>query len=279
MPRSGYSHLGWGPVGSWLEVAMILFALFACEDIRETRDILQGVTERRVAAGLVLDVVPPEDPALEGVLDAVGAFAPGTVATAFLALAENPEALEDIPFTEATVTLSDGGSSGALENQDNGSYLLTGGSELVYEPGRTWSLQVEGMSDSGPSSAELSLPEGLAAAGQVPWEHAPGQPVPLAFEEALDVDQVAVVVFDSAGTITWSNHPSDIQSVYGFTHGAAVRSVEIPGEAFPGEDVYAVGIAGLALTEATDLEGLNTLLSSVAVGRMTVHPVSTITLP
>lgn len=253
---------------------LLALTLLGCDAIRETLDVVDNITDTRVVGGIVLDVVPPEDPELLPSLEDAG-LEGGTVATAFLALAERADDLTDVPFPDATVTLSNTDTTGTLESQGDGSYLMEpDASALQYAAGDTWTLHIEGL-DTTDSSVTLRLPEALDAGAQLPTTHEPGQPLSLTRTDP-SIEQLLVVVTDSSGDITFSNEPTDIASLYRFTHGELTEELEIPGTAFPEPDLYVVGVAGLNFTEAADLEGLNTLLSSVAVGRMTLHPVSTL---
>ena len=50
---------------------------------------------------------------------------------------------------------------------------------------------------------------------------------------------------------------------------------EIPGTAFPGDSVYAVGVAGVVHTTGDQLDNMNTALSTIMTGDMKVYAVNT----
>ncbi|MCB9690909.1 MAG: hypothetical protein H6736_03755 [Alphaproteobacteria bacterium] len=244
---------------------MLVLSLLACAQIRETRDILGGLTEARVAASLLLDVpAPPVDVDLP--------FPEGTVATAFLAEAEDADSLEDAPFAGATVAVGDGTSSALLDDNGDGTYTLGPEASLPYVAGARWTLAIDGMGD-GRSTAEVVLPDAVDPGSAFDAVHPIGSPLVLPIDTP-DVERVLAFVLDGSGEVVWSNEPGDIEEVFRFLHGPVTAELTLPAEAFPTAGAYAVGLAGLSLADAGDLDGLNTALTSVAAGRLEVHPLA-----
>jgi hypothetical protein len=92
---------------------------------------------------------------------------------------------------------------------------------------------------------------------------------------AYDYDAVLVAVLNvQTGELTYSNEPEGIQEMYDFTHtGSEVKRHEIPGVAFSGASVYAVGVAGMRNAGVDDYSDMNTGLSSFMVGQMRFYAV------
>jgi hypothetical protein len=109
----------------------------------------------------------------------------------------------------------------------------------------------------------------------LPTAHSAGQPLSVDLA-GQGFDSVLVVVLDAASLeLSYSNEPADIQELYEFGHGGTGDSVEIPGDAFPGDSLYAVGVAGLVTADAADLDEVNTALSSMLAGKFRFYPVQT----
>lgn len=250
-----------------LAPALLLPLLVGCEDLNEK---LSDYTNPTVVQGLVLGVAQPDfDFDLSGT-----EFDKGTAAVVFLANAANADEIEEAPITGATVSmLSD--STGKLKMKDEGSgqYSLTGDDGLEYTVGEDLDLNI--VHADGTSGASVTAP--AAANADIPETHTRGT--------ALTVDltgqsfnSVLIAVFDaSSGDVTFSNQPEGIKEIYEFTHGGSGSlAVEIPASAFPGQSVYAVGVAGLKNAGEDDYTEANTLLSTYLAGKMKFWPVSTL---
>ena len=88
-----------------------------------------------------------------------------------------------------------------------------------------------------------------------------------------DYDGAFVVVVDQDGNIVWDNRPEDIRGVYELTRGEPAGEVAIPAEAFPQVGAYLVGVAGIRTTTGReDLEGMNTVLSTMMAGQLKFEP-------
>jgi hypothetical protein len=88
------------------------------------------------------------------------------------------------------------------------------------------------------------------------------------------------VIDVQSGETTYSNQPEDIKSLYEFTRGNdEITTVEVPGTAFSGQSIYALGVAGMVHTTSEDIENMNSALSSVMGGKMRMFPVVTATMP
>lgn len=254
--------------------AALLFLATGCDLFDESKEILSGLTNPLVVQGMVLGIEAPD---AEGI-DLEGTdYEEGTLMVAFLADAANVDEIEDAPVTGASVRL-EGDVMGSIEATEagGGSYTITPDQGVAYVDGADWTMVV-GV-DGELSTATLRLAEEVTLT--VPEQHSQDSPISLDLTAGA-YDSALVVVLDGrSGEITYSNEPAGVKEYYDFTHSTeTVGVVEIPGEAFPEQSLYAVGVAGMLNSGADDLDGMNTLLSAVMVGKMKFFPVSTIVIP
>lgn len=235
---------------------------------------LDDLTNRLVGEGLVVGVQAPTDDRID--LGDIG-YEPGATATMFLAEAAIVDDLEKLPVSGATVTASDGPTSVNLgEQAGTGAYVSLPGSGLAYTAGNTMTVTVEVGKNVGTGS--IVLPEGADLT--IDELHTANEPLDLDLTGKGFTGTLIVVVDTLSGDVTYSNEPKDIRAVYELARGSTeVTSVTIPGDAFAGETVYALGFAGLNHTSSGDFDGMNSLLSSILAGQMEFHPVVTAPLP
>ncbi|MCO4743325.1 MAG: hypothetical protein KC912_00965 [Proteobacteria bacterium] len=247
---------------------LLVLPLAGCELFQNGTDIVGGLLNPLVAEGMMITTVPPDagvgDSGIGGFDLSSAGIDEGVTLTLFLADAANVTQIDQAPVAGASVSLhgSDVTDAGA------GLYTLAGGG-LTYEAESTWNLDiaVEGTS----ASAALHLPV-------EPTFTLPA----LAANTAIDIDltgqgfdSALVIVMEAGGAVTYSNQPEGIREFYEFTHGGeAVTVVEVPGEAFPNNGFYAVGVAGLTHTVAEDLTEMNTALTSIMAGKMVFETAS-----
>ncbi|MED5372669.1 MAG: hypothetical protein VX899_16755 [Myxococcota bacterium] len=252
---------------------LLLFTLIGCEylpDPNDVQDTLDGLTNPLVVQGIVLGVAEPESDQI----DLSGTdFAQGTAVTIFAADAASVSEIENAPVTgadasfkigqQAAVTLEAGAAPGAYKAVGDGLEYVAGAlGELSFAVG------------DGASGAQVTLPPAVDVL--LPPQH-DGSDLTVDLSEQ-SYDQVLVVVFDlSTQEITYSNEPKDIAELYEYsTAEGAGDSVVIPGaEAFPGESIYAVGIAGMVKGDSSSFSSMNTALSSLQAGQLVFQPVST----
>ncbi|MBX2800418.1 MAG: hypothetical protein KTR31_22250 [Myxococcales bacterium] len=251
---------------------MWLVLLGAC-DFGNLQDQLEGLTNPLVAEGMVIGVAEPADDRID--LSALD-YDPGANVTVFLADAANADELDAALVSGAMVSASDGQSSADLEEAESGVYTTVPGAGFDYVAERTATVTAVLDDTTGNVSVELPQTAGLT----IMEAHTAGQ--------AIDIDVTGlgytgslVVVFDTtSGDVTYSNEPTTAKEVYDLTRGNnELTVVTVPGEAFPGESVYALGFAGLVHSRSADVDGLNTLLSGVIAGQLEFHPVVTLTVP
>jgi hypothetical protein len=92
-----------------------------------------------------------------------------------------------------------------------------------------------------------------------------------------DYDNLIVAVYDiNRSKLTWDNLPETVEDTYTFTHAPErVTTQEIPGDAFPGEGSFLVGVAGMELADPNSFSGINQTLSAFMAGRFSLHYVLT----
>ncbi|MFK7929894.1 MAG: hypothetical protein AB8H79_17000 [Myxococcota bacterium] len=233
----------------------------ACDLFNQGRDLIGDLTNPLVTQALVLGVTPPADASSVEMPDE---FSEGAGATIFLADAGNVADLENAPIGGATVTLQ---GVDAPELQA-GAYAISPG-PLSYEANADWTLSVD--LDGDVATAVVSLPP--PASPDLPSLHSENTPIELDLT-ADEYDGVLVVVVDFNGDITYDSRPADIREVYDLARGGPVTTVEIPATAFPAAGAYAVGVAGLRTTTGRDdIEGMNTVLTTMMAGQMVFEPI------
>jgi hypothetical protein len=252
----------------WLSLSLV-----GCDAFRKAFDTVEGLTESTVVQGAVLGIEVPDDPNLAALLEGTD-FAPGTAVTAFVVDASSVADLAEAPVDDATVRVA-GDIEEAVLSQGDGLYANDPStSDLVYVDGDQWTLSVT----RGDAAGEVSLQLPAGAAVNIPTQHGAGSPLVVdlsgqGFESAIGV------VVDASGTVVWSNVPTDVKALYDAMGSEDVSTLEIPGSAFAANQVYLVGVAAMAHTDADDLTDLNTALSKVRVGKMFLSPVTTVSVP
>jgi hypothetical protein len=245
-----------------------LLPLAACESLEETYN---DITASLVAEGIVLGVEAPRDDRIDL---SNTEYSEGTAITMFLADAESADALEEAPVEGAQVSVrGDQLGNVPMAEAGGGLYNILPDGTVVYVDNATWTIAATVGETQGTSAVTLPPPAALTIAEQ----HAQGQPIVLNFT-GMGFTSVLVAVLDvQSGQTTFSNQPEDIKAVYDMTHGTTeVTQFEVPGTAFSGQSLYALGVAGMTHTDGADLDGFNSLLSAVMAGKMRIYPVSTV---
>ncbi len=243
-----------------LTLALCL-TLPSCDFFRQVGDTWQGLTHPLVALGTVLSVESPPTPGVD--LEDTP-YAEGTSLSLFLADASSIDEVDDAPVVGAEVFLD------GVEASDTeaGLYTIGPAGGLDYEEGATWSLDLHLGPDT--ATADVSLPPTVV--WSAPSSHAQGADL-LVDASGQDFDSLLVVVLDASDQrVTWSNRPETPREIYDFTRGTTDLAVTVPGgEAFPEAGAYLVGVSGMENTGSGDLSGMNTALSTIMAGRMTMH--------
>jgi hypothetical protein len=258
-----------------------LMALVGCDAFNKAKNTIDGLLDPVVVEGIVLAIEPPENAELSELLGNSD-YQAGTTVTVFMADAREVDEIENAPISGAAVTVSGPGVDASVAEIEAGVYLLTPvDDDVPYTSGDTWELHVVRTSgdQTATSTARLALPVDADFTSSIPQQHQPDTAIELDFT-GLGFDAALVVVFDQEGEVTYSNEPNDVREVYEFTHGGQELGViTLPATAFPGEGVFAVGVAGMVNTDAADLTEMNTALSTVMMGKMRLYGVSTVALP
>lgn len=235
--------------------------LGGCEIIDDGRDLIGDLTNPLVTQALVLGVTLPDD---APDVDLPPEYGEGAGATVFLADAASVADLENAPITGASITLD----GTAVTEIGEGGYGLQPGEKAYVQDG-TWDLNVEIGGDL--ATAAIDLPP--APQTDLPESHQPN--TALTVNITGQFDGAFVVVLDDEGEVVYDNRPADIKGLYDLTRGEAPTEVVIGAEAFPEVGVYLVGVAGIRTTTGReDLEGMNTLLSTMMAGQMVMEPVA-----
>lgn len=248
---------------------LILPLLFACEQIKDIKDTVEGLTNPLVVEAFYLGVEPPE--VGSGIDLSSTTFASGSSLQVFLADAADAGELEEAPVAGAIVELVSAANGGKVPLQDkgDGSYFANESEDgIVYA---TESVSVTTNLDDkdrvigvqAPPMAEVDIAE----------THAAGQPMMVDISDQ-DFDGLLVFVMASdSPEPRFTNMPETIEEIYEFTHGSAELRVEVPASAFPSAGLYIVGVAGTRNSSTDEMEEVNTALSAFVAGKARFHAV------
>ena len=242
----------------------VLLATSGCDLVENTQDALDGLTNPLVGLGLVIGVEEPEEVDL-----ASTGLESGTTFSMFLADAASADDLENAPIDGATVTLEGIETDPAVD----GLYVLGPDRAPSYVGQAIFDVAIDINGEM--ASGRVRLPDGpdfVAIQG-----HTPGEGLTIDLTGQGFNAAIVVVIESSSGELTFSNEPETAREVYDLTRGNGdVGAVDVPGTAFPSDnEVYVMGIAGLHHTETSNLDGMNTVISSLSAGQMVFQPVST----
>jgi len=247
-----------------------------CDLLNDIQEELDGLTNPLVGQGIMIGIDTPDDPTLQQAIAGTD-WENGGAIEIFLADATSIDNMAESPVVGAIVkaTIGDNAPVRLIEDSD-GSYSAFSEDGLIYEEGEeiTVSVNLEG----GPALFSTILPR--APELDIDMQHSQGEKLMLDLTEYAYENVLAMVINTQTQAIVWSNEPSTPQEIYDFTHSDSfVDRLEIPGTAFANQGVYAVGVAGLVVGDAEQFDNMNTLLSSIMTGKMSLFPVSTIEMP
>ena len=239
----------------------------AC-DLEQAQDTLEGLTNPLVMEAIVIGVEPPEDERIS----LEGSGFDSTLATVFLADARSVNDLENAPVTTATVKVN----GTDLSHQGGGIYVVESG--LTYVDNASWNVTAATGSGGGRAIGVAVLPP--APNVNVPDQHDKNTPLDVALG-GQGFDNALIVVLDTqSGNVTWSNEPEGIKETYDFIFpDAGPGTITIPGDAFPDDSLYAVGVAGMVKADDATFENMNTVISGIITGKMKFAPVATAQIP
>ena len=150
-------------------------------------------------------------------------------------------------------------------------YALNPDSGLPYRAGDVWYIDVDRFSDrSELSSVAVTLPPVVDVA--IPDVNEPLSSMTLDLH-GQGFTAVMVLVVNQYG-VTHDSQPQTLEELVVFTKGTdEIGTYVIPGEAFPEEGAYAVGVAGLDHNDPSTIVNLNTLASTVMAGKLRFYSV------
>jgi hypothetical protein len=250
---------------------MILLGMLACKTVDEIQvalEELEGVTENTIIEGLILGVEVPD---IAGVSLEDIDWHTTAQATVFVADTTAIEEVDEALVEGASVFVESPDDNLKMREESGGKYLLTTEDGLDYQ--------------------DNSLVSIVARLGGVPREMrvrtppAPALPATadITALSPLDIDLTGqgyplsmAVVFDiETGTMTWSSEPESVEAFYELAHpdgelipaDSETPRAKIPPEAFPWDGAYAIGVAGLAVSQVDDFTEVNTSLSTLMAGK------------
>lgn len=249
----------------WL---LLCLPLAGCSLVDQVKDKISPYTETTALQGLVLNITQPDDSALRDALAEVEDWEPGLArATVFGANAAEVADLENAPIEGASVVLRSD-SLGKVElvetepgRYDNDTLDYPHGEELevTLDDGRAHkasTLAAGGLKDLDiPSTSEKNRKIVVDATGE-------------------SVDALLVVLIDAdSGRVLYDSTPKDVQAMYEFAHGDGSLEVELSGDLFAEDGLYAVGVAGLKRASEGTFVEINALLSTFMAGEVVFYPV------
>lgn len=246
--------------------------LGGCDLFNQAKDTINGVIDPVVAVGVVAVVDTPQ--AISDRITLPEEYQAGVSAEVFLADARSVSDLANAPIAGADVTLAGCGDSVVLADGGNGSY--TTAAQLTGCAGPTFTVR---RADVDPNAV---LPVTIPADQDVgiPAHVDAGADLVLDLSHADWSGAVLVVIDATDGSVVWTSKPTDITGWYQLLKGQQdLSAVTIPGASFSADSEYAVVVTGLQRTKGSELSEVNTVLSTVAGGRGSVHLTTTRALP
>ena len=253
-------------------VAMLspLVVLAGCEIVDDIQDAIDGLTNPLVGVGLV---ALAEAPATDYVDLAELGLDEGLGATLFLADANDVSNLDNAPVTGARVALTGCDTNVLLPEQDMGLYLLT--PDAAPEGcGADRDLALAVVDEENVVTASMPVVFPVAFQPDIPTTWTSGTDMVIDLTGAEADAAIAVVIDTSTGAVTYSNEPQTAGEYYQlFSGSGTMNEVVIPGEAFMDQTLQVVVLTLSTRAPNADVEGVNTVLTTVHGGRTTFSSV------
>ncbi len=241
---------------------VLLLTLMACDKLDAASSLVDGLGDTTVAQAIFLGADLPPGIDLGEDSGLYTAFCKVFLAevTDTSDLTKNPVAGADVDFLSSE--------TGKLPIAETaaGEYRVYSHDGLVYEPGQLATVQftvggeVGTLSVEAPEAPDFTVPESAVARHGM-----------VASITGGEFTNVIGAVFDvDRGKLVWDNLPDDVLTTAELNgpDEPVVEQLVIPAEAFPRGSTYVVGLAGLTIGEAEEVEGVNRALSKFAAGRL-----------
>lgn len=259
------------PMRALLPAVAVPLLLSGCGLFDTVKDTVQGAVDPMVAVGLVDLVAPGTD--LPDDVEVPERFQSGTGATIFLADARSVDDLANAPVEGADLVLEGCATEVAMTDQGSGAYTHVQDGDAACTSA-SWTVR---RTDSPVASLPVTIPEAVDLDLPVTWTA--GDDLALDLADADWGGAIVVVLDAQTGDVTYSSEPEGIVAWYQLlTSNQDLSDVVIPGSAFRDDTVHVVAVTGLVVTRRAELDGVNTLLSTVAGGRTLLGVVSTVDL-
>lgn len=279
----------------WWLLPMV--ALTGCEKFKDQIDDIKedyaDITNQFVAAGTYLGLAELEFtsfldeelclPAEEIPEIDTSVFEQANQAMLFLAQAEFSEDISNSqPISRAEVTL-DG--LAVPETELDGQYMVGAADGFSYSEGEVIFDIVHAGEDH---MVKVTAPAAVDFGDSVTASHATGEglTVDLAgqgFHSALVMVVSLPLSDEDAAEVTYTNLPEDDPAaMYQLAHPEGsllgeetveIEEIDIPGDAFAENGIYAIGVAGLRASSKDDMDNINLLLSGMIAGKFNFTPV------
>lgn len=255
----------------------MILHLLACElfgiETLDLQDEVDDYTEPYVVQSWLVGVAPL-DVGLE--LPPESNWSSGAVALAFIGNASEVGDLEKFPVKGASVDVRyASGARAGLPEVDAGTYSGNGFDQaLTYDPAQEVELVVY---DGGVAHA-VAMSTVRAPDLDIPQELPRGEPFVIDISGLGYEGLLAVVIDLQTQTVLYDNTPTSAIEILDFLNGDRPLRVEVPGEVFDRDSVFAIGVAGLVSVEDDAYTEFNTELSRVMAGQVRFTGTSTIPL-
>lgn len=255
-----------------LLLAALALSTSGCQALFSLRDVVAGVVEPFAMQSTHVGVVPPEDPQL---IEAISGSEYGSGVLTRLwpydaKLGGEPDGLQPLFQGDAS-----GGRVVMLPDPEGSGYRLDGEDGVRYTAGDE--IEVEVSYEGVPRWIQVVAPEAPTVA--FAKYHGAGEPIRVSLA-GQDYTRALVMVLDVETSETlWSNLPSSADDIEGGARGAEALVVDIPGDVFGEESVYAVGVAGAVEAGSDDYAELNTAVSGFTAARFEFSTVCTFADP
>ena len=244
----------------------LCFLLVGCTAIQDKIEEIEDYTNGFVVGSYYFGV--EENEYLEGT-----PFEENAQIQVYLASSNVSSDLDSNPASRADVLLNSNSMTNfSILEGEAGEYSSSSSDGLQYVAGEDVTLDITHATI--PHAISVNTP--LAPVYTLPDVHSVGAPLSIDLSGQEFHETLAVVMKLQTGEITFDKRPQNASEMYELSHpdeGALgddvveVTTVDIDGTAFPEENFYLVGIAGVRAALPDDMEDVNPLLSGFVAGK------------
>ena len=254
----------------------LILSLTACDVLQQKINEIENLANGFVVGGVFIGVEDVDNDLLDL---SQTEFSDNAQLTVYLTAAEISSDLTANPISRADVFLN----AATLNNfeipeseETFGSYISSSADGLIYTEGEEATLDITHAAEL--HAISISVP--FAPTFDLPTEHTLGQNITIDLTGQNFYEALIVVVRIDTGEVTYERRPTDIESLYEYAHPGGVSisdaeaeymtTVEIPAQAFPNNNLYAIAVAGIQASGNDQMDNINPLLSSFIAGKFRI---------